>query len=434
MKFLVIDGRGRGHSLVSKLCQSPLADEIYSAPDNPGIAEETLQNGKKVACVPIQATDIAGLLAFAKNKQIDLTIVGPERVLALGIGDIFRAAGLSIFAPGEAAARFETSKCFAQQFARRHCLPFAQGECFSDAVKAREYARSLLGFCVVKKDGLSGGKGAFPCKYLEQAYWHIGKLLEKAGERIVIQELLDGPELSLQILCDGKDWKVLPTAVDYKRMGEGNTGDMTGGVGSMSPHPFVSEQEAQEMARSIMAPFLRGCAVEGILFQGLLYAGIILTSDGAIVIEFNTRFGDPETQAILPRLKTDLAELLLATAAGRLADAPLEIYQNRSSVCVVLAAPGYPQNPVIGKKISGLERLKNIPGVKVFHSSTRFEGTGLVTDGGRIVGATAWKDGPRLQASASARLMAYSAARMIQIEGGYQMRHDIGAPLFHLVI
>lgn len=424
---LVIGSGGREHALVWKLAQSPHVKQMWCAPGNPGIAEETLRNGRKVVCVPdIKAGDIIAQRNFAKEIAAGLTVFGPELPLVLGAGDIFGAAGLVGFGPNKAAARFEGSKCFAQEFAARHGLPFAEGECFDEPEAAKTFARKLGGRCVVKADGLCGGKGAFVCKSLEAAYVMIDGLLVKnilgaAGAKIVIQEFLEGEELSLQIICDGKTWGVLPTAQDYKLL----NGNQTGGTGSYSPHAKVSHEEAEAIAITVMTPFLKGCEAEGIVFRGILYVGLMLTKTGAKILEFNVRFGDPETQVIVPRIKTDLAELLYATATGRLDEVSLELHHNRAAVCVVIMAPGYPENPVLGKKISGLDKLPKLEGVKAFHAGTGLRREGLVTTGGRVLGVTVWNTTPRLKNLQWSRQMAYGAVHNIMIEGGSQTHPDI---------
>ncbi len=431
METLFVGKGGSEHTLAYCFAQSPLVTGIYCAPGNPGMADERLKsNGKPVVCVPIDSDDIYGLRDFAIKKNIGLTVIRPEKTLALGATDLFEEAKLLVFGPNKRAARFEWSKCFAQKFAERHSLPFATGECFgfSERDKAKAYAKSLFGFCVVKKDELADGKGAFPCRSLKESYAVIDAFLGEPRKHIVIQELLDGFEVSLQILCDDKNWKLLSAPMDYKRLNDGNEGPMTGGMGSCLPHPFVSIKETEEMAHSIMEPFLKGCQKEGIEFRGLLYPGIIVTTQGFFVIEFNARFGDPEAQVVVPSLKTDLAELLLATAEGRLNEVSIEFHQNRAVVCVVIVAPGYPENPVLGKKITG--SLKGTPNLKIFHAGTRLDESdselSLVTSGGRVLGVTAWNlDHESDDPLDCAKRNAYGAVSRIKIEGGFHVRNDI---------
>ena len=279
---------------------------------------------------------------------------------------------------------------------------------------------------MVKADGLCGGKGALVCKSIEVAYAAIDDLLIKnvlgeAGKKIVIQEFLEGEELSLQIICDGKTWRVLPTAQDYKLL----NGKQTGGTGSYSPHKKVSHEEAEVIALTVMTPFLKGCSAEGIVFKGILYVGFMLTKAGAKILEFNVRFGDPETQAVVPRIKTDFVELLYATATGRLDEVLLQIHHDWAAVCVVVMAPGYPDKPIFGKKISGLDKLPKLEGVKAFHAGTGLQGEELVTTGGRVLGMTVWNTTPRMKNLQWARQVVYEAVDNIVIEGGSQTRPDI---------
>src|SRR3989338_9161043 len=425
---LVIGSGGREHALVWKLAQSPHVKRLWCAPGNPGIAQEILCNGSRVTCVPtLVAKDILGQRNFAKQQSVGLTVFGPELPLVLGAGDIFGNARLPYFGSNKAAARFEGSKCFAQEFAARHGLPFAEGECFDEPEAAKAFALSLGGRCVVKADGLCGGKGALVCKSIEEAYVAIDNLLVKnvlgeAGKQIVIQEFLEGEELSLQIICDGTRWGVLPTAQDYKLL----NGEQTGGTGSYSPHAKVSHEEAEVIALDVMSPFLKGCAYEGMVFKGILYVGLMLTKAGAKILEFNVRFCDPETQVIVPRIKTDFVELIYAAATGRLDEVPLEIHHNRAAVCVVVMAPGYPKNPVLGKRISGLERLRGFR-FKAFYAGAGLnDGGELVTTGGRVLGMTAWVDNSSaILGLAEARYAAYAAARRVVIDGGSQTHPDI---------
>jgi len=424
---LVIGSGGREHALVWKLAQSPHVKRLWCAPGNPGIAQEILCNGSRVTCVPtLVAKDILGQRNFAKQQSVGLTVFGPELPLVLGAGDIFGNARLPYFGSNKAAARFEGSKCFAQEFAARHGLPFAEGECFDEPEAAKAFALSLGGRCVVKADGLCGGKGALVCKSIEVAYAAIDDLLIKnvlgeAGKKIVIQEFLEGEELSLQIICDGKTWRVLPTAQDYKLL----NGKQTGGTGSYSPHKKVSHEEAEVIALTVMTPFLKGCSAEGIVFKGILYVGFMLTKAGAKILEFNVRFGDPETQAVVPRIKTDFVELLYATATGSLDEVLLQIHHDWAAVCVVVMAPGYPDKPIFGKKISGLDKLPKLEGVKAFHAGTGLQGEELVTTGGRVLGMTVWNTTPRMKNLQWARQVVYEAVDNIVIEGGSQTRPDI---------
>src|SRR2546421_1334427 len=324
MKLLVIGAGGREHALVWKLAQSPHATRISCAPGNAGIAQERLLKGQSlVECVNISAEDLPQLLTFAQEKKPDLTVVGPDNPLALGIVDLFQRHGLRIWGPNQKAAQFESSKVFAQQFMERHGIPTARAAVFSEEKPAREFASSLGNRCAIKADGLALGKGVLICATQSEARRAIEEILVSkafgaAGARIVIQELLEGTEISLHALCDGKTAKIFPTAQDHKRARDGDQGANTGGMGTYSPTPFLNEKELAEVGKMIFTPWLKGCADEGIDFRGILYPGLMLTKSGPKVLEFNARFGDPEAQVYLARLESDLLELLQASAEGNL--------------------------------------------------------------------------------------------------------------------
>jgi phosphoribosylamine--glycine ligase len=426
MKLLVIGSGGREHALVWKLAQSPHVTQMWCAPGNAGIAEERLaKNGSPVECVKLGAEDLPGLLAFAQEKKADLTVVGPDNPLALGIVDLFQSKGLRIWGPNRQAAQFEASKVFAQNFMERHGLPTAKSGTFAEASVARMFAATLGGRCAVKADGLALGKGVLICRTVEEANRAIdeilvGKAFGAAGARIVVQELLEGTEISLHALCDGKTAKLFPTAQDHKRALDGDQGLNTGGMGTYSPTPFLSDAELKRVGEQILEPWLKGCAAEGIDFRGILYPGVMLTKDGPKVLEFNARFGDPETQVYLTRLENDLVELLDASAGGSLRGVELK-WSARASVCVVMASGGYPGNYAKGKVITGLDAANALPDTKVFHAGTaRAEGN-VVTSGGRVLGVTAL--GRDLK---SAQAAAYAAVEKISFEGA-QFRRDIGA-------
>lgn len=426
MKLLVIGSGGREHALVWKLAQSTHVTQMCCAPGNAGIAEERLtSNQSAVECVNIGAEDLPKLLAFAQEKKIDLTVVGPDNPLALGIVDLFQANGLRIWGANKKAAQFESSKVFSQEFMERHGIPTARAGTFSDEASAKKFAASLDGRCAVKADGLALGKGVLICGNVTEANKAIDEILINkafgaAGARIVIQEFLEGMEISLHALCDGRTAKLFPTSQDHKRALDGDRGLNTGGMGTYSPAPFLNDAELAKVGAAILDPWLKGCAADGIDFRGLLYPGVMLTKSGPKVIEFNARFGDPETQVYLPRLENDLVELLEASVDGKLNQVELS-WSPMSSVCVVMASSGYPGSYGKGKPIRGLAEANGLPNTKVFHAGTAKAGNDIVTSGGRVLGVTAWaKD------LASARAAAYAAVEKIQFEGA-QFRCDIAS-------
>jgi len=426
MKLLVIGSGGREHALVWKLAQSRHTTRMYCAPGNAGISQERLANsGSLVECVPLGAEDLPRLLAFAEAQKIDLTVVGPDNPLALGIVDLFQQKGLRIWGPNRQAAQFESSKVFAQQFMERYGLPTARAGTFADAGAAKAFARSLEGRCAVKADGLALGKGVLICSHPTEAERAIEEVLVRktfgaAGTQIVIQEFLEGTEISLHALCDGRTAALFPTSQDHKRALDQDQGLNTGGMGAYSPAPFLNEAGLAEVRNRILKPWLQGCAAEGIDFHGILYPGLMLTKTGPKVLEFNARFGDPETQVYLTRLENDLVELLEASITGQLAKVDLK-WNPMPSVCVVMASGGYPGNYAKGEAIHGLEEVAHLPGIKVFHAGTAKRGDHLVTNGGRVLGVTAW--GSDLRA---ARDLAYAAVDKITFAGAH-FRRDIAA-------
>jgi phosphoribosylamine--glycine ligase len=375
--------------------------------------------------VPIGAEDLPRLLAFAQEQRPELTVVGPDNPLALGIVDLFQAHGRRIWGPTRAAAQFEASKVFAQQFMEKYGIPTARGAVFADPAAARRFAAALGGRCAVKADGLALGKGVLLCRSLPEAERAIDEVLVRkafgeAGNRVVIQELLEGIEISLHALCDGATAKLFPTSQDHKRAFDGDQGPNTGGMGTYSPTPFLDEAGLEEARRRILEPWLRGCAAEGIDYRGILYPGIMLTREGPKVLEFNARFGDPETQVYLTRLENDLLELLEASVNGALRDVSLR-WKPEASVCVVMASAGYPGHYAKGKLITGLDAASALPGVKVFHAGTALQDGQIVTNGGRVLGVTAL--GRDLPAAVAA---AYAAVERIHFEGAH-FRRDIAA-------
>ena len=426
MKILVIGSGGREHALVWKLAQSARVTRMWCAPGNAGIAQERLaNNGDPVQCVNLGAEDLPGLRAFADAHSADLTVVGPDNPLALGIVDLFQKDGRRIWGPNQKAAQFEASKVFSQRFMEKYGIPTARAGMFADFAAASRFAASLGGRCAVKADGLALGKGVLICRDMAQADQAIQEVLVKktfgaAGANIVIQELLDGMEISLHALCDGRTAKLFPAAQDHKRALDGDAGLNTGGMGTYCPAPFLTGPELAAVGAGILEPWLRGCVAESIDFRGILYPGVMLTKEGPKVLEFNARFGDPEAQVYLTRLENDLAELLASSADGALGKTELQ-WSPMPSVCVVMASAGYPGNYAKGKPIRGLAEVARLPNTKVFHAGTAMAGDQIVTNGGRVLGVTAWaKDLP------AARDAAYTAVRMIHFEGAH-FRRDIGS-------
>jgi phosphoribosylamine--glycine ligase len=426
MKILVIGSGGREHALVWKLAQSPHVTQMWCAPGNAGIAQERLaKNGTAVECLNISAEDLPKALAFAQEKRVGLTVVGPDNPLALGIVDLFLKNGLRIWGPNQKAAQFESSKVFSQRFMEKHGIPTAAAGMFDDAAPAKKFCASLDGKCVVKADGLALGKGVLICGNQAEAEKAVdeimvGKAFGAAGARVVIQEFLEGIEVSLHALCDGATAKIFPTSQDHKRALDGDQGLNTGGMGTYSPTPFLTDAQLADAAKKILDPFMRGCAAEGIDYRGVLYPGIMITKNGPKVLEFNARFGDPETQVYLTRLENDLVELLDASASGTLGKHELK-WKPEASVCVVMASGGYPGHYPKWKVITGLDAANRLPGTKVFHAGTALKDGQIVTNGGRVLGMTAL--GKDLK---SAQAAAYAAVECIQFEGA-QFRRDIAA-------
>ncbi len=426
MKLLVIGSGGREHALVWKLAQSPRVTQLWCLPGNAGIARERIPGtGRRVECVKIGAEDIASQLQFAQDRHPDLTVVGPDNPLALGVVDEFQRHGLRIWGPNQAAARFESSKAFTQQFMEKYGIPTAHSAVFDDPVPASRFAASLGGRCAVKVDGLALGKGVLICRDMAEADAAIESTLVKrnfgaAGERVVIQELLEGMEISMHAICDGERALVFPTSQDHKRALEGDQGPNTGGMGAFSPTPFLSEAELEKVRRVVIEPWLWGCREERIDYRGVLYPGVMLTAMGPRVLEFNSRFGDPETEVYLPRLENDLVEVLEASVEGRLDQVQLR-WSPLDCVGVVMASRGYPGPYTKGRKISGLAEAGEVANTKVFHAGTAEAGDELITHGGRVLVVTAWARGLE-----EARATAYAAVDRIKFDGAH-FRRDIGA-------
>ncbi|MEO8638261.1 MAG: phosphoribosylamine--glycine ligase, partial [Candidatus Taylorbacteria bacterium] len=421
LKVLVIGSGGREHALVWKLAQDPGVTSLWCAPGNPGIARERLRNGKILKRINITPLEMEKLALFAEAFGINLTVVGPEIPLIGGITDLFESKKLPIFGPNQCAAQFEGSKVLAQKFMVRHKIPTPNAGWFHDAKVAARFASWLDNKCVVKADGLAAGKGALVCKNETESLGAIRAILvEKrfgaAGENIVIQELLEGEEISIHVLCDGNTFKILEGARDYKRALAGDQGLNTGGMGAYSPHPFLTLALIRVIENKIVIPWQEGCRKEGITFKGVLYIGIMLTKDGPKVLEFNVRFGDPEAQVILMRLKNSLVEVLLACVEGKLHEVNLE-WSVKKAVSVVVASKGYPGTPEIGRRVYGLNVAEKY--AKVFHAGTSREKGHIVTSGGRVLGITALAD-----TFEGARRKAYKAVSAIGLEG-MMYRSDI---------
>ncbi|WP_338890509.1 phosphoribosylamine--glycine ligase [Aeromonas rivipollensis] len=419
MKVLIIGNGGREHALAWKAKQSPMVTRVFVAPGNAGTAHEgSIEN------VAIEATDIQALLAFAKAQQIGLTIVGPEAPLVKGVVDAFRAEGLAIFGPTAAAAQLEGSKAFAKDFLARHAIPTADYQNFTEVEPALAYLREKGAPIVIKADGLAAGKGVIVAMTLEEAEAAVRDMLSgnafgDAGARVVIEEFLDGEEASFIVMVDGEHVLPMATSQDHKRVGDGDTGLNTGGMGAYSPAPVVTDAVHQRVMEQVIMPTVRGMAAEGNVYTGFLYAGLMIDPQGnPKVIEFNCRFGDPETQPIMLRMRSDLVELCLAACAGKL-DQVEAIYDPRVAIGVVLAAGGYPGDYPQGKPISGLP-VEEASGEKVFHAGSQLAGDTIVTAGGRVLCATALG-----HTVAEAQQRAYQLAGRIQWDGVFY-RKDIG--------
>src|SRR6266478_34806 len=422
MKILVIGGGGREHALVWKLKQSSSVDRIFCAPGNAG-------TGEIAENIAVSATDLAQLLRFAKQNDVDLTVVGPDDPLAMGIADLFTADKLRIFGPTKSAARLESSKIFAKELMRAQKVPTAQARMFSESKEALGYCDELKFTVVIKADGLALGKGVIIAPDVATAKSTIEAMMNEArfgdaGRRIVIEEFLRGTECSIHALVDGNDYRLLESARDHKRAFDGDEGPNTGGMGAFSPANNWDARLQSEFESEIMRPVLRGLAKERIAYRGLLYPGLMITSDGPRVLEFNCRFGDPETQVLLPRMKSDLLPLLEATIDGNSdsrRERGIENYSiewdKRAAVTVVLASAGYPGKYETGKAISGLNEVAKLEGVQVFHAGTKIVANQVVTAGGRVLAVTALGS-----TTAAARDRAYEAVSRIHFDGCHYRR------------
>jgi phosphoribosylamine---glycine ligase len=418
MKVLVLGSGGREHALVWKLKQSPRVSQLYCAPGNGGISDEA-------ECLPVDLKSLDSIIALAQRLQPDITVVGPELPLSLGVGDEFTRRGWPIFGPTQAAARLESSKSFAKEFLQRHHIPTAPFAICDSIEQVRSALTHFHTPVVVKADGLAAGKGVVIAKSKEEAAGAAsemlsGKMLGDAGTRVVLEECLKGDELSFLVVSDGERVAPLVGAQDHKRVGDGDTGPNTGGMGAYSTPDLVDGQMRDWLVNHIARPVVQGMKAEGSEFKGVLYCGLMMTARGPMVLEFNCRFGDPETQPILMRLESDLLDALEASIEGRVSDGDFKWSQD-ASVCVVIASGGYPGTFEAGKRIDGLEEAATVEGVKVFHAGTSRRDGVYYTSGGRVLGVTA-----RAASLEMAVARAYEACEKISFEGAHY-RKDIAA-------
>ena len=418
MKILVVGGGGREHALAWKIGASPRVEKLWCAPGNAGIAESA-------ECVDIGAEEIEGLLRFAKENKVDLTVVGPEAPLAAGIADLFGEAGLTVFGPGAEGARLESSKAFAKDLMRRHAIPTAAFRVFDRYEEAVEHCQTPNLPVAVKADGLAAGKGVVLCHTAQEAEEALGEMMLKgrfgdAGKKVLVEDLLQGQEASLIALTDGDTILCLPSAEDHKPVFDDDLGPNTGGMGAFSPAPALTPEVIGQVEAEILVPLLHALRTQGIRYRGAIYAGLMINQGKPRVLEFNVRFGDPETQPTLARLRSDLVDLLQATAEGRLGEVQPE-WEEGASVSVVLASGGYPGSYRKGLEISGLDEQGGVDGADVFHAGTARRDGKWVTSGGRVLSVTtSGKD------VAEARRRAYAAVDKIYFEGMH-FRRDIGA-------
>ena len=417
MKVLIVGSGGREHAIAWKVAQSPKVDKIYCAPGNAGIAEYA-------ECVDIAAMEFDKLVAFAKEKEIDLTVIGMDDPLVGGVVDAFEAEGLRVFGPRKNAAILEGSKAFSKDLMKKYHIPTAAYETFSDPEAAEKYLETAKFPIVLKADGLALGKGVLICNTLEEAKEGVktimlDKKFGSAGNEMVIEEFMTGREVSVLAFCDGKTIKCMTSAQDHKRAKDGDQGLNTGGMGTFSPRPFYNDEVEAFCEKYVYQSTIDAMASEGRPFTGILFTGLMITEDGPKVLEYNARFGDPEAQVVLPRMKNDIIDVMEACIDGKLSDVELE-FEDNAAVCVVLASDGYPEKYDKGFEIKGLDTFKDKDGYYVFHAGTKFDGDKIVTNGGRVLGVVA--KGENLKA---ARANAYKATEWIDFANKY-MRHDIG--------
>ncbi len=416
MKILVVGGGGREHAIISKLAMSDKKPELFCAPGNGGIA-------KLATCVPIGATEVDKMVKYAKTEAFDLVIVAPDDPLALGMVDKLEVAGIRAFGPYASAARIEASKVFAKDLMKKYDIPTAKYEVFTDADEALKYINECPYPTVVKADGLALGKGVIICNTLEEAKEAVNKIMiEKifgdSGSRLIVEEFISGPEVSILAFADGKNIVQMVSSQDHKRAFDADAGPNTGGMGTFAPTPKYTKEIEKEIVDTILLPTIDAMAKEGSPFKGVLYYGLMLTKDGPRVLEYNARFGDPETQVVLPLLKTDLIDIMQATIDGALDKINVE-WEDKCCVCVVMASGGYPGSYEKGYVISGLDKAEEM-GTIVFHAGTALKDGEIVTNGGRVLGVTAKGD-----SIADAREKAYAAVGVIKFKGAH-FRTDIG--------
>jgi len=416
MKVLVIGSGGREHTLIWKIAQSLKVSKIYCTPGNAGIS-------RLAQCVNIGVDKIKELADFAKKEKIDLTVVGPELPLSKGIVNEFNRWGLKIFGPSKEATEIESSKVFSKYLMKKYNIPTANYEVFQNSEEALDYIKQQTFPLVIKADGLAAGKGVFIVKNLDQARDALNTLMKKktfgeAGRQIVIEEFLEGEEVSILAFCDGKTVVPMVSSQDHKKIFDNDQGPNTGGMGAYSPVPFYPDEFKKTVLEEILKPTVKGLQSEGREYKGVLYAGLVLTKEGPKVLEFNARFGDPETQVILPRLKTDLIDILNAVIEETLHKNNIE-WEGNAAVCVVVASGGYPGKYQKGKVIHGLERLEKMKDILVFHAGTKLQDDKIITSGGRVLGVTAWDE-----TISKAKERAYKGVKEIYFEDMYY-RKDI---------
>jgi phosphoribosylamine--glycine ligase len=418
MRVLVIGGGGREHTLVWKIAQSPLVEKVYCIPGNPGIAE--LAECKKMDV----ESDFDALVQFAKSEKIDFAVIGPEDPLANGIVDYFQSSELKAFGPSKSAAEIESSKVFSKEFMMRHGIPTSEGEIFDDPEEAISYIKKVGAPIVVKADGLAKGKGAFPCRDLQKALDAVNSIMidrdfGDAGNKVIVEEFMEGEEASFIAFTDGKTVLPMASAQDHKPIFDDDKGPNTGGMGAYSPAPVVTDEIHDLIMKTIMEPVIKGMSAEGRLYKGALYAGLMIADGKPRIVEFNARLGDPETQAVLPRMKSDIVPIILACIDGTLDKMQME-WTDEPAVCVAMASGGYPGSYEKGKVINGLETAAKMDNVMVFHAGTAKKDDSIVTSGGRILGVTAL--GNNIE---NAIKRAYEAVDKISFDGAY-CRRDIG--------